>query len=85
MKLSESFARSGFSRFINSRTGRITRIVVGIAMIIWGYTQLDNISGMIWILVGVIPLSAGLFDLCFISPLLGGPLAGKKVLSLIHI
>jgi len=79
MKLSESFARSSFARFINSRAGRITRIVTGVAMIIWGYTQLENIFGMIWILAGIIPLSAGLFDICFISPLVGGPLAGKKV------
>ena len=79
MKLSKSFARSGFARFMNSRTGRISRIVGGIAIIIWGYTQLEYTSGIILIIAGIIPLSAGLFDSCIISPLVGGPLAGKKV------
>ena len=79
MNLSESFARSGFARFINSGAGRIARIIVGIALIIWGYTQIEHTSGIIWMLVGLIPLSAGLFDLCIISPLLGGPFSGNKV------
>ena len=79
MSLSQSFARSGFAKFINSLTGRVTRIIVGLALIIWGYTQLGQTSGIILILIGLIPLSAGLFDLCIISPLIGGPISGKKV------
>lgn len=79
MSLSQSFARSGFAHFINSRTGRLTRIIVGLVFIIWGYAQLEQTSGIILILVGLIPLSAGLFDLCIISPLIGGPISGKKV------
>jgi len=64
---------------MNSSTGRVTRILVGLALIAWGYTQLGNPFGIILILVGLIPLSAGLFDFCFISALLGGPLSGSKV------
>ena len=82
MSLSQSFARSGFAHFINSRAGRVTRSIVGLALIIWGITQLAHISGIILILVGLIPLSAGLFDLCIVSALLGGPLSGKKVRAL---
>jgi hypothetical protein len=79
MNISQSFARSSFARFINSRAGRLTRIISGIALIIWGYIQLEHTSGIILILAGIVPLSAGFFDLCIISPLVGGPLSGKKV------
>jgi len=79
MSLSQSFARSAFARFMNSRAGRVTRIIVGLALIIWGYTQSAYTSGIVLILVGLLPLSAGLFDLCIISALLGGPISGKKV------
>ena len=30
-------------------------------------------------LAGVIPLAAGAFDLCLLSPLFGGPLSGAEV------
>ena len=29
--------------------------------------------------VGLVPLAAGAFDLCFISALLGGPLSGARI------
>ena len=67
MSLSQSIARSGVAHFINSRTGRLTRIIVRLVIIIWGYVQLEQTSGIILILVGLIPLSAGLFDLCIIN------------------
>ncbi len=79
MNLAQSFARSSFARFMNSLAGRVTRIIGGIALIIWGYTQLGDASGIIWMLVGIVPMSAGVFDFCIISPLVGGPLSGKKV------
>lgn len=79
MNLSQSFARSNFARFMNSPRGRITRIIAGVALIIWGYTQLEYSPGIILIIIGIIPLSAGLFDICLISPLVGGPLSGDKV------
>jgi hypothetical protein len=31
---------------------------------------------MVW---SIFPLSAGAFDLCFVSALLGGPLSGAKI------
>ena len=32
-----------------------------------------------FMLVGLVPLSAGVFDWCIISALLGGPLSGARV------
>jgi hypothetical protein len=79
MSLAKSFAQSGFARFINTLAGRIIRLIAGAALIVWGYTQLDQTLGIVLIVVGLIPLIAGALDLCVISALLGGPLSGKKV------
>ena len=79
MSLAKSFAQSGFARFMNNRAGRISRLVAGLALIVWGYAQLGETLGIVLMLIGLIPLVAGALDLCLISALLGGPLSGKKV------
>lgn len=78
MSIAEFFGRSGFAKFINSPAGRIARIVVGLALVIWGYTC----NGIVLMIIGLIPLVAGALDLCLISALLGGPISGKKVREL---
>jgi hypothetical protein len=50
-------------------------------MIIWGLTHLGQGHAYFYIVAGLFPLAAGAFDLCLISPLLGGPIAGDKVRS----
>ena len=79
MSIAESFGRSGFAKFINSPAGRIARVVAGIALIVWGYTQLDSTTGIVLIVIGLVPLVAGGFDLCLISALLGGPISGTRI------
>ena len=79
MSIAESFGRSGFARFVNSPAGRIARLVVGIGLIVWGYTQLDTGMGFVLIVIGFVPLAAGAFDLCLISALLGGPISGARI------
>ena len=79
MSIAESFGKSGFAKFINSPAGRIARIVVGIVLIIWGYTLLNAVIGFVLIIIGLIPLAAGALDLCLISALLGGLISGKKL------
>jgi len=79
MGIAEKFGRSGFAKFINSPAGRIARVVVGIVLIIWGFTGLDTGMGIVLIIIGLVPLVAGGFDMCLISALLGGPISGKKV------
>jgi hypothetical protein len=75
MSIAESFGRSGFAKFINSPIGRIARIVVGLVLIVWGYTS----SSIVLIIIGFVPLVAGAFDLCLISALLGGPISGATI------
>ncbi len=79
MSLAESFARSGFAQFINTPAGRILRILAGLVIIVWGYTERADIAGIILIVVGLIPLAAGVFNLCLISAMLGGPISGARI------
>ncbi len=79
MSLAQTFAQTSFARFINSPTGRVVRIVVGLGLLVWGYTLRANVTGIVLMVVGLVPLGAGSFDLCVISPLLGGPISGPAV------
>ena len=77
----ESFNQSGFSRFLNSLAGRILRLVAGVGFLVVGYVYRDHALGVISMMWGVLPLSAGAFDICYVSAALGGPLSGKKIRS----
>ena len=76
-----AFAESGFAQFISSGAGRAIRILAGLALIWWGYTNRSSALGIALMIVGVAPLAAGLFDLCLLSPLFGGPLSGAAIRS----
>ena len=75
----EVFNRSGFSRLINSPAGRIFRLVAGTGFLVAGYVYREDALGVLSMIWGVLPLSAGAFDICYISALLGGPLSGAKI------
>ena len=79
----ESFNRSGFSKFLNSPAGRVLRLVAGIGFLVVGYVYRNHALGVISMVWGVLPFSAGLFDICYVSAALGGPLSGKKIRALI--
>jgi hypothetical protein len=77
----ETFNQSGFSKFLNSPAGRILRLVAGIGFLMVGYMYRDYALGVVSMLWGLLPLSAGAFDICYVSAALGGPLSGKKIRS----
>jgi hypothetical protein len=79
MSAAESFGRTPLAQFINSPAGRVVRIIIGLALIYWGYTKQGTTAGTVTMLIGVVPLAAGVFNLCIISALLGGPLSGAKI------
>jgi hypothetical protein len=81
MSKHESFNQSGFSKFLNSLAGRIFRLVAGTGFLVVGYVYRHNALGVLSMVWGVLPLSAGAFDICYISALLGGPLSGAKIRS----
>jgi hypothetical protein len=78
-RLENRFNKSDFSRFLNSPAGRIFRLSAGIGFIVVGYVFRVHILGIVSILWGVLPLTAGTFDICYVSAALGGPLSGKKI------
>jgi hypothetical protein len=79
MSLNENFNKSIFSRIINSLSGRIFRIIAGIVFITIGLIYSGYTLGIISLIWGFFPLSAGAFDICYISAALGGPISGNKI------
>ena len=70
-----------FVKFMASTTGRVVRVVAGLALILWGLMGLGGTVGIIVAVVGAVPLLAGIFDFCIFAPLFGGPLSGPKIRS----
>jgi hypothetical protein len=70
-----------FVKFMASSAGRITRILAGAALIVWGLLGLGGTTGIVVAVVGALPLAAGLFDFCVFAPLFGAPLSGPKIRS----
>ena len=68
-----------FVSFMTSPAGRITRIVAGLALVLWGLLGLGGTAGIVVAVVGAVPLLAGLFDFCVFAPLFGAPMSGPKV------
>ncbi len=68
-----------FVTFMASTTGRVVRIVAGLALIAWGLLGLGGSTGIIVAGIGALPLLAGLFDFCVFAPLFGCPLSGPKI------
>lgn len=69
----------GFAKFMSSGLGRGLRIVVGLALIAIGLVSVGGTGGLILALVGIVPLLAGVFDVCLFAPLFGAPLKGADV------
>jgi hypothetical protein len=68
-----------FITFMASPTGRIVRIAAGLALVVWGLLGLSSAAGILVIVIGAVPLLAGLFDFCVFAPLFGSPLSGSKI------
>ena len=79
MSWQEDFNRSSLSRFLNSPTGRVFRVGAGIAFLVVGYLSRGHLLGLVAIIWSIFPLSAGGFDVCYISAALGGPLSGSTI------
>ena len=69
----------GLIRFLASPTGRIARVAVGLVLIIGGPAVVGGAGGVILAVVGLVPLLAGLFDVCIFAPLAGLPVSGRAI------
>jgi hypothetical protein len=69
-----------FARFMAGPIGRGARALVGIVLIVVGLAS-GGTGGWILAIVGVVPLAAGVFNVCLIAPLIKAPFSGKAALS----
>jgi uncharacterized membrane protein HdeD (DUF308 family) len=73
----------GFVTFMASTTGRWVRIVAGIVLFLVGLFALGGLNGatagIVVAVIGLVPLLAGVFDVCLFAPLFGYPLSGAKI------
>lgn len=79
MGAAERFNQTGFSRWINSGPGRAFRLTAGTAFLVVGFALRGSPVGVALMAWSVVPLSAGLFNLCWISAVLGGPLRSSEI------
>jgi uncharacterized membrane protein HdeD (DUF308 family) len=72
----------GFVTFMSSGAGRIVRIVAGLIIVgigVYLLTSVSTVGGVIVALVGLVPLLAGVFDVCVFAPFFHCPFQGSKV------
>ena len=71
-----------FVRFMQTPAGRIARIVAGVALIAGGFVGVGGVAGYAIAAVGLIPLGAGVFDMCLLAPFFKVPFSGAKIREL---
>lgn len=74
-----AFATSSIGQFLVTGAGRLVRIALGVVIIGVGLGIVGGPAGAVLALVGVVPLAAGVFDVCVLSPLFGGPFSGRAI------
>lgn len=73
------FAQSAIAQFLAGGAGRLTRIAAGVLIIWLGIMLRDSGAGIALMILGLVPLAAGIFDVCVLSPLFGGPFSGERI------
>lgn len=76
-----SNGRKQFARFMASGAGRSLRVVAGVALIVWGWSNHQTTTGLVVMFVGLVPLLAGVFNVCVIAPIIGVPFAGRTAID----
>lgn len=65
--------------FLASFSGRMLRVAAGTAIVAVGLLALDGTAGIIVTVIGMIPLLAGMFDVCLVAPLFGASFSGRQI------
>ena len=74
----ERVASTPFGQFMASTAGRVTRGVIGIALIGAGLLA-GGVAGWVLAVFGTVVLAAGLFDFCLITGLIDNIWSGREV------
>ncbi|MCL4465690.1 MAG: DUF2892 domain-containing protein [Chloroflexi bacterium] len=65
-------------RFLNSWVGRAARVVLGLALIYWGwFLNGSSTLGIVVAVVGLVPIAMALWGRCLLQFLPGGRKAGE--------
>jgi hypothetical protein len=70
-----------FACFMARPAGRLLRIVAGLALIGWGWTMRGTTAGTVLMVLGVVPILAGVLNVCLIAPIIGAPFSGRAALD----
>lgn len=65
--------------FLGSNFGRFVRFAAGGILISIGYWLLSGFWSWVLIIIGFVPLLAGVFDFCVFAPLVGLPFRGEPL------
>ncbi len=66
--------------FLASTTGRGVRAVAGLVLIALGiWVAQSTVWTWVLIIVGLVPLAAGIFDVCVFAPLFKLPFQGERL------
>jgi membrane-associated protease RseP (regulator of RpoE activity) len=69
---------SAFSRFMASGNGRLARIALGVTLMAVGLVFVGGAAGLGLATFGLVPIAAGVFNLCPVAPIWGGHLIGAR-------
>lgn len=70
-------ASLAFASFMAGPLGRLLRILAGLALIAWGWSMRATTGGIVLMIVGLVPLLAGILNVCLIAALIGAPFRGR--------
>lgn len=71
-----------FVTFMASRAGRVVRLVAGLVLVVGGVVASGGWLALA--VVGLVPLAAGVFDLCIFAPLVHMPVVGARIRVRMH-
>jgi uncharacterized membrane protein len=68
-----------FALFMATNMGRLLRILAGMILVLAGLYIFSGAWGIVLAVLGLLLIAAGLFNFCFIAPLLRLPFWGKNL------
>jgi DUF2892 family protein len=67
-----------FARWMAAGWGRIARIVAGLILVAVGL-YMQSTWGFVMVIIGLVPLTAGVFNFCLFAPLFGAPFNSRRL------
>lgn len=68
------------AQFMASPIGRIGRVALGVAIIVFALASLEGPAMWIVAAIGLVPIAAGSANVCLLAPVVGAPFKGADAL-----